>query len=98
MKILEWTAIAALAAGICLLGAMTARTEEATTSCPVGAKSCKVITITPDEEQALAGPNMIFDHAEWANRATLGQIVQAWRLKVLLAPQGKVVPAPAEKK
>lgn len=64
--------------------------------CPPGAKSCKVLTLTPDEEQTLIGPEMIFDHAVWANRVKFEGMVQAWREKLRQAPAGgaKSEPSP----
>lgn len=57
--------------------------------CPPGAKTCKVVTITPEEENTLVGPEMIFDHAEWANRVKFSAMLPSWRHKLLNAPPGK---------
>lgn len=64
-------------------------------TCPPGAKSCKILTITPEEEQTLAGPDMVWDQALWA-RQQFGPLLKAWRDKFQNAPQGKpyVEPTP----
>ena len=59
--------------------------------CPAGVKSCKVLVLTPDEEATLAGPEMILDHAVWANRVKFDSLARAWRDKLAAAPAGKVV-------
>lgn len=85
--------VSALVAAVAVLGVTIAWAQSPDPAqCPPGAKSCKVITLTPDEEQSLLGPNMIFEHAEWANRAGLAGIVAAWRGKIANAPAGKVEP------
>jgi hypothetical protein len=58
-------------------------------SCPPDAKSCKVLVITADEENTLVGPEMIFDHAQWANQVKFSGMVRAWRQKIEQAPLGK---------
>ena len=65
--------------------------------CPQGVPKCKVLVITPDMEQALAGPNMILDTAEWGNRAGLGSAVQFFKKAIADAPAGEVK-KPEEKK
>ena len=71
--------------------------------CPPGAPSCKVVIMTPQEEQTLIAPNGIFDNAEWANRSGLAGIVAAWKQKLATSPAGTVkkpepVPTPPVKK
>jgi len=51
---------------------------------------CKVLTLTPAEEQTLTGPNGIFDQATWASRSTMTDIVAAWREKIKQAKAGTV--------
>lgn len=59
---------------------------------------CKVLLISPQEEQALAGPNMILDVAEWGRRVDLSQAVQYFKQRLRDAPQGQPYQvAPAEK-
>ena len=58
--------------------------------CPVGAKSCKVVVMVPEEVQTLAQPGGIFDAAAFANRMQLGPITDAWRRKIETSPDGKV--------
>lgn len=60
------------------------------TECPQGAPSCKVITITPDEEQALTAPNGILATAERARFLDLSQAVVYFRQKLQSAPAGEV--------
>lgn len=66
-----------------------ARSQPVEYPCPANAKSCKIITLTPDEEASLVGPEMIFDHALWGARVRFDGIVQAWRDKIRNAPAGK---------
>lgn len=61
--------------------------------CPAGAPSCKVVIMTPQEIQSLEGAGLIFDSAEWANRANLAAAISAWKQKIASSPDGKV-PAP----
>ncbi len=64
--------------------------------CPAGAKSCKIVVLTPEEERTLLDP--IFPSAVWANR-TLTDLIEQWKIKLQQAPAGKVVeakPAPAK--
>lgn len=72
--------------------------------CPSGAKQCKVLIVTPEEEQVLTQQNGIFEMAEWAFRP-LGQAAKYWREKLATAPAGNtlptapvVVPAPEPQK
>lgn len=64
--------------------------------CPPGAPSCKVITLTPDEERVLTGPNQVLDTAQQGRPLDLAQIVMYFRSKIATAPAGEIVkPAPA---
>ena len=58
--------------------------------CPPKVTSCKIVVITDQEEQTLVGPDMIFAHAQWANRVKLDSLIQAWIEKLRQAPQGVV--------
>lgn len=75
---------------LAILFASRAHAQEASGTCPAGVPKCKILAVTPDEEKSLAGPNMIFDHAQWANRAGLSDLINAWRSKLANAPEGKV--------
>lgn len=56
---------------------------------------CKVITLLPQEEQALVGSNMILDTARQGRPLDLGSAVDYFREKVRSAPLGTVAtPAP----
>ena len=60
------------------------------TDCPEGAKSCKVITLTLDEEQVLIQPRGILDTAAAARQLDLANIVAYFRQKIDKAPLGDV--------
>ena len=72
--------------------AMNAASRAEDVSCPPGVPSCKVITISPDEERVLVGPAAIFDSAEFANRMNLAGPIQYWRNKLASAPEVKAKP------
>jgi hypothetical protein len=61
--------------------------------CPPGVSSCKIVVMSPQEIQSLEGAGLIFDSAEWANRANLAAAIAAWKQKIASSPDGKV-PAP----
>ena len=58
--------------------------------CPAGVKACKIVVMTPEEENTLVGPEMIFDHATWAARAKFESLVNAWKEKLKQSPAGTV--------
>ncbi len=58
--------------------------------CPQGVPRCKVLVVTPDMEQALVGPNMILDTAEYGNRMGLSGAVQFFKKAIADAPAGDV--------
>jgi len=62
-------------------------------SCPPGAASCKVITLTPDEQTALLGQNGILQTAEQGRFIDLSTATRYFRAKIEAAPAGTVVPA-----
>lgn len=66
------------------------------TDCPEGAKSCKVITLTPDEEQVLTAPRMILDTAATARQLDLANLVAYFRSKIDKAEAGTVKQPPAD--
>ena len=63
-------------------------------NCPPGVPSCKIVSMSPDEVQSLTGPGLIFDSAEWANRANLSAAVAAWKQKIASSPAGTVAKPP----
>ncbi len=58
--------------------------------CPAGVRTCKVLTVTPEEVQALVAPGGVFDQAVWANRSGMTGLVDAWKRKIETAPAGTV--------
>ena len=78
--------IAVLFASLVLFSATKVRAEE----CPAGVRSCKVITLTPDEEEALVGKDRILDSAAQARFIDLGPAVSFFKQKIATAPNGTV--------
>ncbi len=79
-----------------LLASLAFVTPASAADCPPGAPSCKVITLTPDEERVLTGPNQVLDTAQQGRPLDLAQIVMYFRSKIATAPAGEVSkPAPA---
>lgn len=70
--------------------ALGAATLASAQECPPGVPTCKIVVISPQEEQTLTAPNGILAVAEWGNRAGLADIVSAWRQKLATAPAGTV--------
>lgn len=68
---------------------LTAASSAFAESCPNN-QPCKVITLTPQEEQTLTGPGGIFAQAEWASRSTMSDLVAAWKEKLKQAKPGTV--------
>lgn len=58
--------------------------------CPAGAKSCKVITLTPEEEEALVGTGRILDTALQGRFIDLNGAVKYFQDKIAKAPAGIV--------
>lgn len=58
--------------------------------CPPQAASCKIVVITPEEENTLTAPNMLFDAAVYANRMNFSHLVEAWKQKLATSPPGTV--------
>jgi hypothetical protein len=81
--------VAALTAVALLAFASFARAEE----CPPGVQACKVLVLTPDEEQALMQPRGVLDTAREGRPLELGQIAAYFRDRIARAPAG-TVPAP----
>ena len=90
------TVAAILAFGyVAVVTACSARSEEAPSyPCPSGAPSCKVITITPTEEQALVHERGILTTAKQGRPLDLGDAVDYFREKIKAAPAGKPEPKP----
>ena len=59
-------------------------------ACPANAKSCKVITLTPEEQDMLMRDKGILQTAVQARPLDLGAIIQYWVNKIEQAPAGKV--------
>lgn len=59
------------------------------TDCP-SATSCKILTLTADEERALVGQNMVFDTASQGRTLDLLGAVLYFRNKIATAPAGDV--------
>lgn len=98
----DWLMALAVGVGLVLLilflfGGRRAFAQADPAMCPPGAKSCKILTITPEEEQTLAGTDMIWDQALWA-RQQFGPLLKAWRDKFQAAPPGKPYQEPASAK
>ena len=68
--------------------------------CPPGMARCKVLTISPEEEQALTAPNGILATAEQGRFIDLNGAVKYFREKIASAPLGEIhksVPLPTPK-
>lgn len=63
--------------------------------CPPGVLSCKVLTLSPQEEQILLQPNGILDTAAQGRKIDLGEVTLYFRNKIQAAPAGEVK-APAQ--
>ena len=81
---------AAMTAAFMLVMNGVSRADNIAIECPPGAPSCKVVVMTADEINTLTGAGLIFDSAEWANRANLSAAIVAWRNKINTAPNGNV--------
>lgn len=93
-KVSFWAIVLTMLFVLCVVAfSAQAQDKPETYHCPPGYKSCKVIFLSPEEEQSLTGANAILDHALWANRAGLSPVIEAWRRKLAEAPAG-VVDAP----
>ena len=84
-------AVAAALTALFML-AMNAASRAEDVACPPGVPSCKVISVTADEERVLVGPAGIFDSAEFANRMNLSGPIQYWRNKLAATPEVKAKP------
>ena len=62
--------------------------------CPRGAKSCKIMVLSPEEEQALVQPNGILATAAVARKIDLEGIANYFFDKIKNAPAGKVTEPP----
>ena len=77
-------------------GALAAEPKDVT--CPTAGQPCKILVLTPQEEQLLIKPNGVLDSAAAGRYLDLGNIVSYFRIKLMQAPQGEVksVPKPAD--
>lgn len=91
----EKVALAFIAVGIVLIGACSLSIADDT--CPPGVPACKILVVTPQEEQTLTAPNGILDMAVWASRP-LGDFANQWRDKLKNAPAGKPYASPSPEK
>jgi hypothetical protein len=64
--------------------------------CPDGVASCKVMTLTPEEEKFLTQPGGILDTAERGRLVDLAGPVRYFREKIANAPAGTVKKPSAE--
>lgn len=64
--------------------------------CPANAKSCKVLVITPDEEETLKA--MIMQTGIEGSFSQIAKIVNAWLDKIQKAPAGEMPKATPDKK
>lgn len=76
---------------LCFVLLMFAATPAWAYDCTIPAAPCKVITVAPDEEQALLGPGMILDTAERGKYVDLSSAVKYFRDKLKDAPAGEPV-------
>ena len=83
---------AVLTATFMLVLSAASRAQEAPVDCPKGQGACRVVTMTEQEIQSLAGPGAIFESAVWANRAALTAVIEAWKQKIAGSPPGRLVP------
>ena len=81
-----------MVAAITWLFTSHARAED----CPPNAKSCKVITLTPEEQDMLLRDKGILQTSVQARPLDLGAIVQYFVTKIEAAPAGKVQEPPKE--
>lgn len=70
--------------------------EAATTQCPNPGEPCKIVTISPQEEQLLIKQGGILDTAQAGRYIDLGNIVAYFRMKLANAPAGEVKPKPEQ--
>ena len=90
-SLLDRVLFAAFVATLFFLGVVLVRADEIT--CPPNVQSCKIVVVTPQEEQTLLAPNGIFDMALWASRP-LGDWINGWKDKLRTAPAGKLYVSP----
>jgi hypothetical protein len=87
-------ALLAAAGGFLFLFLWAAGIVEAET-CPNPGEQCKVITLTPQEEQMLVKQGGVLDSAAAGRYLDLANVVTYFRVKLMQAPAGEVKPAPA---
>ena len=88
MRLSKKPVVVAVVAG--LIGGMLLAVSAKAEDCPAGVRTCKVLTLTPEEVAALVQPGGVFDQAVWANRSGMTGLVDAWKRKIETAPAGTV--------
>lgn len=63
-------------------------------TCPVAGQKCKVIVLSPDEENLLIKPQGVLDTASAGRYIDLGNVVAYFRVKLMQAAEGQVQPLP----
>lgn len=61
-------------------------------TCPNPGQPCKVLVLTPDEEQLLIKQGGILDSAAAGRYIDLGNVAAYFRMKLMQAPAGEVKP------
>ena len=89
--------IFAAGAALCFLFwcVVFARADEPRFQCPNVGEPCKVLTLNPQEERALTGPNGVLDTAAQGRAIELGQFAVYLKQRLATAPQGEVKQPPA---
>lgn len=85
---MRWIVVAAIAA-FAVIGTISFARSQEIGACPPN-NSCKVITLTVPEEQAITGERGILDTAQQGRPLDLTGAVQYFRKKIEQAPAGKV--------
>lgn len=62
--------------------------------CPTPGQACKILILTPQEEQALVAPNAILDTAIAARKLDMGDVANYFKQKIKDAPAGEIKPVP----
>jgi hypothetical protein len=64
--------------------------EKATTECENIGEPCKIVRITPQEEQLLIRQGGVLDTASAGRYIELGNVTSYFRMKLMQAPQGEM--------
>lgn len=99
VSFIVWSTVIAAVVLVAVMAGRARGQELPAYPCPIAGKPCKIVVMTPEEEKTLTDPDMLMDHAIWANRVKFDSLVAAWRQKLQQAPAGKIVePKPEDKK